>query len=92
MRWLIKLTPTDGKPVQATGKAGGICTARAHAAAAIAALARDTANSDAPLDITVITGRRTITLTAPPTALHDVHALIALLTGIHVTTRGDRRQ
>ena len=87
MRWLVELTPPGGRPVRAAGMAGGICTARANAAAAIAALARDTANGDVPLDFTVVAGRRTITLTAPPTALHDVHTVVALLRQLHVLTR-----
>ena len=87
MRWAIELTPPQGEPLRAAGTAGGICTARAHAAAAITAPARTTTHCDAPLDITVVTGRRTITLTAPPTALRDIRALIARLRDMHTLTR-----
>ena len=72
--------------------AGGICTARAHAAAAIAALARQTAHRDAPLNITAVIGRRTITLTAPPTALRDLQALVALLHDAHALPRAEGGQ
>ena len=92
MRWAIELTPSEGHPVRAAGRAGGICTARAHAAAAITALARDTARDDAPFDISVVTGRRTITLTAPPTALRDVQIVIALLRDVHTLTRAQRKE
>lgn len=92
MRWLVELTPPAGPPVRAAGRASGICTARAHAAAAIAALSRETAGGDAPLDIAVVTGRRTITLTAPPTALRDVQYLVALLHQFHALSHAEGRR
>ena len=90
MRWLIQLTPPDGPPVRAAGRAGGICTTRAHCAAAIAALARDTAPRDTPLKITVVMGRRTNTFTAPARALHDVQTLVACLRDLHALSRASR--
>ena len=89
MRWAVELTPPDGQPVRAAGMAGGICTARAHAAAAIAALARERTHCAEPLDITVVTGRRTITVTVPPAALRDLQILVTILRDVHTLTRDE---
>ena len=79
MHWLTEVTPPGGAPIRAAGIAGGPCTARAHAAAAIAALACGFSDRDTPLTVRTAIGRRSLEFTAGPSALGDVQALITAL-------------
>ena len=79
MRWLTEVTPRDGAPIRAAGMAGGPCTARAHAAAAIAALACNIGEPDTPLIVRTAIGRHSLKFTAKPSALGDVQVLVAAL-------------
>lgn len=54
--------------------AGGICTARAHAAAAVVALCREIDEPDHAATVTVDLGRRTITFPARAANVADVRS------------------
>lgn len=65
--------------MHAGGMAGGVCTARAHAAAAVAALCRDLLDPAWVAAVSVEVGRHTTTVTAPSSALIDIQGTIRLL-------------
>ena len=84
MRWVVEVSAPAGPPVRIAGMAGGMCTARSHAAAAIAAAARDLAAGDAALNITTRVGRRRVQFTAAPRLHQDLQYLVGLLERAHV--------
>ena len=67
--------------------AGGICTARAHAAAAVAALCRERTAPDTAATVTVEIGPRVTMLAVSPATAADVQRIIRLLR----TTRPERK-
>ena len=80
MRWTVIASIPDGTSIEASGMAGGICTARAHAAAAAAALYERLAEqTPTAVLVTVTIGRRTTQFPTPHAARQDlIDAVFAL--------------
>ena len=89
MRWEVTVSTPGGAITQVSGIAGGICTGRAHAAAAVAGLCAQSAANNAPtVAVTATVGPYTARISAQPESLSDVKALIRALEKVHLSERG----